>query len=135
MKVGDIREISYEDEKNGIGFFSVMTKSSHNTKIGGLYVEESEDSITTDGIPVYKMANSQWSFKIDVLNNFDLSKNKYVNIILKDQQVADKETKYTITYADGSIAYGYGRPQGNMESDNEGKISVVFGGGSKLKLK
>jgi hypothetical protein len=134
MKVGDIIEISYEDEKNGVGFFSVMTKSSHTTSLGGQFIESKKDSITTNGTPVYNVNNSQWQFKVDVLNEFDLSKNKQVAVILKEQSLARKETKYTITYADMSSAYGYGRPQGDFESDNEGKIAVEFGGGSKLKL-
>lgn len=131
--VGDILELAYSNSEVGNGFLKCMAKGSHEKNLGGTYIEENKDSITTDGTAVHKMSVSQWQIKAEIFDDYDRSKSRWALEILKLLQNSSVETQFTVKYADQHTKKGIGRPQGDFSSDADGKISLVIGGGGRLK--
>lgn len=126
---GDVIEIVCQ---HALGEFRFSPKSDEGgTKdIGGVRADDDANMVTASGQNMVKLNRVKWSFEVAIAVESDGTTEKK----LSDMAKHPEDGVWTISYINGQINKGKGRPVGDIQSDtNEGTLTLKISGGGELE--
>ena len=127
IPAGDIKEIAIDHDDLGGRIFEAKSGEDGNVKKGGFTSTDDDNNITSTGKRIDVMNYMAWSMETTIgANPGDLD-------FMQSLSSNTKEGTYTVTFMDGTVRSGNGKPVGDIvENKQAGTIAFKIQGSGTL---
>lgn len=126
---GDVTEIVCQHALGGLRY-SPKSNEGGTKDVGGIRANDDANQITSAGQNMVQLNRVKWSFEIAIAVESDGS----TEISLSDMAKHPEDGVWSISFINGQILKGTGRPVGDIQSDtNEGTLTLKISGGGELE--
>jgi hypothetical protein len=126
---GDVDEIVCQHTLGEFRFAPKANESGTRDK-GGIRANDDASQITSNGQNMTQLNRVKWSFEVTVAISSDGQTEEDLSNLSKHPD----DGTWTISYLNGLVSKGKGRPVGDLQSDsNAGTMTLKLSGGGELE--